>query len=123
MLQSRLCLVQCSSLTGVAAKSGDLSGRNPRAYRVSHEICWARVGGLEMGHGEEVVAVIIARGGAEESELTQVLDAFIRTRIAKNRVPREYAFVSELPHGPSGKVLKRSLRQSVQDGSLVVSRV
>jgi acyl-coenzyme A synthetase/AMP-(fatty) acid ligase len=33
-------------------------------------------------------------------------------------VPREVAFVSSFPLGPSNKVLKRTLREMLQDGRL-----
>jgi acyl-CoA synthetase (AMP-forming)/AMP-acid ligase II len=37
-------------------------------------------------------------------------------------VPREYAFVEALPLGPSGKVLKRALRQRLVDGTLPTTK-
>jgi long-chain acyl-CoA synthetase len=66
--------------------------------------------------GEEVVAVVVARGG--HSVDAAALDAFARARIAATKLPREYAFVASLPLGPSGKVLKRELRRRLVDGTL-----
>jgi long-chain acyl-CoA synthetase len=39
------------------------------------------------------------------------LDAYCRTHLAAYKVPRMYEFVDELPKSPSGKILKRVLRQ------------
>jgi acyl-CoA synthetase (AMP-forming)/AMP-acid ligase II len=38
------------------------------------------------------------------------LDAFCRERLAKYKTPKGFRFVAELPRNPSGKVLKRDLR-------------
>lgn len=66
--------------------------------------------------GEEVVAVIIARAGHAVD--ADALAAFARGRVAATKVPREWAFVDAMPLGPSGKVLKRALRQRLADGEL-----
>ncbi|MBV8723370.1 MAG: long-chain fatty acid--CoA ligase, partial [Candidatus Eremiobacteraeota bacterium] len=59
-------------------------------------------------HGEEVVAVIVARSGAR-------LDAgafvdWSQQRLGKHKYPRRIELIDALPLGPSGKVLKRELR-------------
>jgi fatty-acyl-CoA synthase len=36
---------------------------------------------------------------------------FVRDNLARYKVPREVAFIDELPRNPSGKVLKRELGQ------------
>jgi long-chain acyl-CoA synthetase len=58
--------------------------------------------------GEEVVAVVVRRDG---SDLTadQVI-AYCRERLAVYKCPREIRFMTELPKGPSGKILKSALR-------------
>ena len=70
--------------------------------------------------GEEVVAVVVARGEhrVEPAELA----AFARARIAATKVPREWALVAALPLGPSGKVQKRVLRQQLADGQLPTTK-
>ncbi|HEX8950978.1 MAG TPA: AMP-binding protein, partial [Polyangia bacterium] len=70
--------------------------------------------------GEEVVAVVVVRPGhaAGAGELA----AFARARVAATKVPREFAFVAALPLGPSGKVVKRALRQLVVDGTLPTTK-
>jgi len=46
------------------------------------------------------------RAGDAES-----IEAFARTRLAGFKVPRTIRFVAELPRNPSGKILKRVLRE------------
>ncbi len=58
--------------------------------------------------GEEVVAVVVARPGSELGE--QDVIAYCRERLAAYKYPREIRFLSELPKGPSGKILKSALR-------------
>jgi len=58
--------------------------------------------------GEEVVAVVVRRDG---SGLTaDEVIAYCRERLAAYKYPREIRFVTELPKGASGKVLKSALR-------------
>ena len=57
--------------------------------------------------GEEVVAVVVARGvRADEQDVI----AYCRERLAAYKYPREVRFLGELPKGPSGKILKSALR-------------
>ena len=57
--------------------------------------------------GEEVAAVVVPRGGREPS--ADDLQAFVRDRIAAYKYPRLVSVVPELPHGPSGKILRREI--------------
>jgi long-chain acyl-CoA synthetase len=59
--------------------------------------------------GEAVKALIVPRPGARTGP--DDLIAFARARLAGYKLPRSVDFVSELPRTPSGKVLKRELRQ------------
>ncbi len=60
--------------------------------------------------GEEVVAVVVLNPGADLSE-QDVID-YTKERLAAYKYPREVRFRSELPKGPSGKILKIELRDS-----------
>jgi long-chain acyl-CoA synthetase len=62
--------------------------------------------------GETVKALIVLRAGAAAS--TDELVAFLRGRIAAYKLPRIVEFVDDLPRTPSGKVLKRELRERHQ---------
>ena len=57
---------------------------------------------------EAVCAVVVLRQGGEVSE--EELRAFARERLAGFKVPKRMVFVEELPKNPSGKILKRELR-------------
>ncbi len=59
--------------------------------------------------GEAVKALIVPRPGARPAP--DELIAFARERLAGYKLPRSVDFVDELPRTPSGKVLKRELRQ------------
>jgi long-chain acyl-CoA synthetase len=60
--------------------------------------------------GEEVVAVVVPREGAG-LDASDVI-AYCRERLAAYKCPREVRFMTELPKGPSGKILKAALRAS-----------
>jgi long-chain acyl-CoA synthetase len=87
--------------------------------REIEEVLWAHPGILEAAVvgkpderlGEEVVAVVVLHPGSELS--ADELIAYCRERLAAYKYPREIRFVAELPKGPSGKVLKSSVREAV----------
>jgi fatty-acyl-CoA synthase len=56
-----------------------------------------------------VKAFIVTRPGASLSG-GEVVE-FLRPKIAKYKLPREVAFLEALPRNPSGKILKRALRE------------
>jgi len=59
--------------------------------------------------GERPVAVVVLRPGSGLA--LAELDAFCRRRLAGFKVPKALFLVDELPRNPSGKVLKRVLRE------------
>lgn len=62
--------------------------------------------------GETVQAVIVPAKDAEIGP--EELSRFLKTRLAKFKIPRKYHFTEELPHTPSGKVMKFKLRREFQ---------
>ena len=64
--------------------------------------------------GEAVRAVVVLRSG--ESLADDELMDFCRGRIADYKRPRSVTFLDELPRNPSGKVLKRELRDEAGSG-------
>jgi len=63
--------------------------------------------------GESVCAVIV-RGDdwkGDDELLVQELKALAQTRLARFKQPKSYVFMSALPRNPSGKILKRMLRE------------
>ena len=68
----------------------------------------AVVGAPDDRWGQRVVAYVVAEGDVSADEL----DAYCLASdaLARFKRPREYRFVSELPKSPSGKILRRMLR-------------
>jgi long-chain acyl-CoA synthetase len=58
--------------------------------------------------GEEVVAFVVRRPGAQADE--HALDAHCLDNIARFKRPKAYRFVDALPKNEAGKVLKTALR-------------
>jgi fatty-acyl-CoA synthase len=69
----------------------------------------AVVGSPDPRWGEVPVAFVVCRPGAATTEPD--LQEFCRARLAKFKVPRAVRFIDVLPRNPSGKVLKRVLRE------------
>jgi acyl-CoA synthetase (AMP-forming)/AMP-acid ligase II len=62
--------------------------------------------------GETVKAILVCRDGvAADGALAEAIIAFCRERLAGYKLPRSVEFVESLPRNPSGKVLKRELRE------------
>jgi long-chain acyl-CoA synthetase len=59
--------------------------------------------------GETVKAIVVRRPGAELSE-EELID-WSRTRLAGYKRPRSVDFTAAIPRNPSGKIMKRELRQ------------
>ncbi len=59
--------------------------------------------------GEAGRAVVAVKPGATLSE-TEVLD-FLKSRLAKYKVPKSVVFIDQLPRNAAGKVLKNTLRE------------
>jgi long-chain acyl-CoA synthetase len=59
--------------------------------------------------GETAKAVVVLRAGAEASG--EQLRDFLRGRVAGYKIPKSIDFTGSLPRNPSGKILKRTLRE------------
>lgn len=64
--------------------------------------------------GEEVKAVVVVEPGQEVS--AQDIIAFAKEKIASYKVPKSVDFIAELPRNPSGKILRRELRDPYWEG-------
>lgn len=64
--------------------------------------------------GEAVKAVVVLKPGAQVT--AEELISFARERIAGFKVPKSVDFVSALPRNPSGKILRRELREPYWQG-------
>jgi acyl-CoA synthetase (AMP-forming)/AMP-acid ligase II/acyl carrier protein len=61
--------------------------------------------------GEEVAAAVVRAPGAEVTE--RQLQAFVGTRLAHFKVPRRIVFVDEVPKGPTGKLQRIGLADTL----------
>jgi fatty-acyl-CoA synthase len=68
----------------------------------------AVVGVPDREWGERVRAFVVRRAGSTVDE--GALKTFVRERLAGPKVPRDFVFLEALPRNPTGKVLKRDLR-------------
>ena len=64
--------------------------------------------------GEQPLAFIVRRKGGQAS--AEDVQAFLETRLAKFKRPRQIEFIEELPINPTGKVLKNELRAPYWEG-------
>ena len=75
----------------------------------------AVVGKKDAGRGEVVVAFVTAKEG--QTVKPDELRDFCRQKgLAQWKVPREITVVADLPHSPTGKVLKRVLAEQLAAG-------
>ena len=64
--------------------------------------------------GEIPCAFVVVRDGYQASDaLDQELRTFDADRLSHHKQPREIRFVDAVPRTPSGKILRRELRQSL----------
>ena len=59
--------------------------------------------------GARLRAFVVPKDGVELTEDT--IKDYVRDHLARYKVPREVIFMTELPRNPTGKILKRELRQ------------
>ncbi len=59
--------------------------------------------------GHRLRAFVVTKEGADVDEDT--IKHYVRDHLARYKVPREVVFLDELPRNPTGKILKRELRE------------
>ncbi|HWD84674.1 MAG TPA: AMP-binding protein, partial [Solirubrobacteraceae bacterium] len=69
----------------------------------------AVIGVEDREFGQRLAAFVVRRPGTELTEAE--VREFVRDNLARFKVPRDVVFLDELPRNPSGKVLKRELRE------------
>jgi fatty-acyl-CoA synthase len=60
--------------------------------------------------GQRLKAFVVLQPGRSATE--DELKEYVRGRLARYKIPREVVFLDEIPRNPTGKVLKRVLRES-----------
>lgn len=104
------------SITGRAKEMLIIGGENvfPReieaALESHHDVLQAAVIGIpDELRGETPVAFVIPRPGADIAE--QPLREYVKKLLAGYKIPRTIQICVDLPTGPTGKILKRLLRE------------
>src|SRR5690606_31609812 len=64
--------------------------------------------------GEQVKAIVVLKPG-QAADADDII-GFLRARIAHSKCPRPVDFVEAIPPNPSGKILKRVLREPYWKG-------
>jgi fatty-acyl-CoA synthase len=75
----------------------------------------AVIGVPDAEFGQRLAAYVVL--GAGRSLSPDAIREFIAANLARYKVPRDIALVSELPRNPTGKVLKRALRERHADAA------
>jgi long-chain acyl-CoA synthetase len=95
-----------------------VNGFNVYPHEVEHVLCdlpgvaeAAAVGVPDERTGETVTAVVVRAPGAELTE-RQVIE-HCGTRLARFKVPTAVEFAESLPHSPTGKLARASLRSGM----------
>ena len=65
--------------------------------------------------GQRLKAFVVRNDGQNLSE--DEAKAYVKNHLARHKVPREVVFLDEIPRNPTGKVLKRVLREMDQNDS------
>ena len=78
-------------------------------YQMEDVLEAAIIGLPDTEWGERVAAVVVPKPGAEVDHAA--IDAHCRAHLAGFKSPKELHILDELPRNPSGKVLKRVLRE------------
>lgn len=75
------------------------------------------VGAPDDRWGEYVHAFVVAADRGGEALRARDLHTFLTPRLAAFKLPAKYEFIDHVPRNPSGKILRRELRNRFWDGS------
>src|ERR1700730_9182082 len=90
------------------AEVEDLISRHPMVAEV------AVIGVRDPEFGQRLKAFVVPLKGKKPSEVA--IKAYVRSNLARYKIPRDVEFVPELPRNATGKVIKRELVQHQQKG-------
>jgi fatty-acyl-CoA synthase len=67
------------------------------------------IGVEDKEYGHRLRAFVVKKDGTDVNE--DAIKGYVRDHLARYKVPREVIFLEELPRNPTGKILKRELRE------------
>jgi long-chain acyl-CoA synthetase len=73
------------------------------------------VGAADEAFGERPVAFVVADAGHDAQVLQRDLPGLCEARLGRIKSPDRYCFVQQLPRSPTGKLLRRELRERLRD--------
>ncbi len=76
----------------------------------------AAIGVDDDDYGKRLKAFVVLEDGQDATE--DDLKAYIKTNLARYKVPREIVFMDELPRNATGKLLKRELVEQGEDAEV-----
>ncbi len=89
------------------AEVEDLIGGHPEVVEAT------AIGVEDKEWGHRLRAFVVKKDGADVDE--DAIKGYVRDHLARYKVPREVIFLEELPRNPTGKILKRELREMKVD--------
>ena len=75
----------------------------------------ALIGVKDPQYGQRLKAFVVKRKGASVTE--DELKSYVKSNLARYKVPRDVEFLASLPRNPTGKVLKRELVEREETGA------
>ena len=78
------------------------------AYEPGSRVDLAVVGVPDRDFGQRLQAFVVRRPGSTLTE--EAVQEHVKANLARFKVPREVAFMDELPRNATGKILKRELQ-------------
>jgi fatty-acyl-CoA synthase len=73
----------------------------------------AAIGVPDEEFGQRLRVFVVTKQGQELDE--EGVKSFVKSNLARYKVPRDVVFIDELPRNPTGKVLKRELAERQED--------
>ena len=68
--------------------------------------------GLAIARGLAQAGARVVVNGRSQSRVDEdTIKTYVKDNLARDKVPREVIFLDELPRNPTGKILKRELRE------------
>ena len=78
------------------------------------KVLLAAVIGLKHSKWDERPLLLVKLKESQQAEKQEILE-FLKDKVAKWWMPNDVQFVNDMPIGPTGKILKKDLREKYKD--------